>query len=86
MSWPKGMTAEFRCECKTHYLVVEKLDEDSVWLGFYARYSASGPWKRIKDAWALMRGREVLVDDFVFENGTASRAGEAMEAAARASD
>jgi len=34
MNWTKGTTTEFRCECKTHYMVVEKFDEETVWLGF----------------------------------------------------
>ena len=81
MGWRKGQTEEFRCECHTHYMVVEKFDEDLVWLGFYARYRDAGLRKRLADAWALLRGRQVLVDDFVFDRGTAIRAGKAMEEA-----
>ena len=83
MTWSEGRTREFRCTCHTHYLVVENLDRETVWLGFYTRYRNTGLLKRLADAWALLRGREVLVDDFVFGRDTAVAVGNAMEEAAR---
>ncbi len=67
--------AEFRCDCGAHYLTIEEFVPGYVWCGFYVRRGGAGYTlrSRIKDAFSILRGRDFLVDDYVFDSETTKR-------------